>query len=118
MTVIELVPPPDLVDLRAAHVTQLTHKGVKGDWSVRANVTEEELGTFNGRISDEDMFAILRFSRKYELIALNAGIEFQRHKQVEIQMERIQNLTAELEAATAHSDKLAATVERLTRGDK
>jgi len=110
--------PPDLVDLRTAHATQLTHKGVKGDWSVRVNVTEEELGTFNGRISDEDMFAILRFARKYELIALNAGIQFQRHKQLDIQREYTLGLEAELQAAKEHNDKLADTVERLTRGDK
>jgi len=95
----------------------LTSNGVKGDWLIRENITDRELGTFNARISDEDMFAILHFARKYEVEALNAGIEWQKDKQNVMLRDQIARLLAEREAMIARNDELADTLDRLTRGE-
>lgn len=107
----------DLVPLANANAHQLTVKGVKQDWLVRENITDEELATFNARISDEDMFAILNFARKYELAALNAGIAFQKDKQNVLLQEHNARLAGQLEAMIEHNEQLAAAVDRLTRGE-
>lgn len=107
----------DLVPLANANAHQLTVKGVKQDWLIRENISDQELATLNARISDEDMFAILHFARKYELAALNAGIAFQKDKQNKALNEQIARLLGERAAMIEHNEQLAVTVDRLTRGE-
>lgn len=108
----------NLIDLQNAHVTQLTEGNIKGDWMVRQNVTSDDLFTLPPHLSEKDVFTILKFARKFELIAFNTGIHFQKSHQDARLTERVANLEEELQQITEHSDKLAGTVERLTtQGD-
>lgn len=105
----------DYIPLANANAGQGTTNGVKSDWVVRENITGVELGEFNARISDEDMFRILKFARKYELAAFNTGIQFQKDLQNEKLEADIARLTQERQAILKQNEELAATVERLTR---
>lgn len=69
----------DLVDLANAHVTQLTGSDQKKTpWSVEANISNEVLATLDVNYTEAQVFEILDFARKYELLALNSGIQFQK----------------------------------------
>lgn len=81
----------DLIHLQNAHVTQYTYEdGRKSDWSLQMNETNEELFSFPGDWSEEMVFTVLDFARKFELIALNVGINFgakniKKEKDIEIE---------------------------------
>ena len=107
----------DVVPLANANANQTTSDGVKSDWTVRENITDRKLATFNARISDEDMFAILHFARKYELEAFNAGVDFQREKQNSAHKTEVTQLILERGAMIKRNNELAETVDRLTRGE-
>ena len=107
-----------LIDLQHAHVTQETTSGVKGDWFVRKNISSEDLYTLPATISDKDVFIVLRFARQFELVAFNAGIDFQKGKQNALLRDQNIALAAQLEAAVAHSEMLAERVEKFTKGEK
>ena len=109
--------PPDLIQLANCNAHQLTKDGKKGDWIIRENITDAELFRFNGRISDEDMFAIMKFARQYELIALNTGIQHQKGRQDKTLEEANMRLLEESRSILAHNEFLAETVERLTAGE-
>lgn len=106
-----------LIPIAHANAFQLTTDGKKGDWLIRENVTDVELHRFEGRISDQDMFEILRFARKYELEAFNIGIDFQKKTGNALLTQQIAELSAKNEAIIRHNDVLASTVERLTNGE-
>jgi hypothetical protein len=107
----------DKIQLASCNAFQLTEKGKKGDWLIRENITDEELHRFNGRIPDEDMFEILRFARKYEIIAFNAGITMQKEHQCAALQAENDQLRADLGGILARNEELASAVERLSRGD-
>jgi len=107
----------DVVPLANANANQITSNGVKGDWAIRENITDRELATFNARISDEDMFAILHFAREYELAAFNAGVDFQREKQNSAHKIEVTRLILEQGAMIKRNNELAEAVDRLTRGE-
>lgn len=117
MTDTQSTPDIDLVDLANAHVTQHKVGGKKGPWVVLTNIHEEELGQFPGNIPDQVMMDILRFARKYELIALNAGIEFQKGKQNALLLAANKHLVEQIKAVIEHSDKLAERLDTLTKGN-
>ena len=71
----------DLIPLQASHITQLTSNGKKSTWSVQKNITDEELLTFPKHFSEDEIFHIMDFAKKYEMEALTAGITFQKDKQ-------------------------------------
>jgi len=66
----------DLIKLQNANMFQETKEGTKSDWRIRENVTGDTLVTLPANISDQAMFQIMHFARKYELEAFNAGINF------------------------------------------
>ena len=79
----------ELIDLQSANATQLTSNGSKGEWSIKKNITGELIQVLPAIVSDELIFTILDFARKYELIALNAGINFQKGKENELLADNI-----------------------------
>jgi len=98
----------DLIDLAHAHVTQLTADKVgKGPWRVQKNKTNETLFTLDKAYNEKQVFEILDFARKYELIAFNAGIQYQKElsdtywKSIESGLKRV------ITELTAANDKLA-----------
>lgn len=108
--------PKDLVDLAHAHVTQHTNNGVKGEWKLRKNITSENLERFPSTVTDEFMFVILDFARKYELIALNAGIKHGKEITVKVYDELIKKYDHKLTLATKENERLATALdEHITR---
>ncbi len=104
----------DLIDLQQAHVTQTTtEKNGKSAWMVRQNGTSADLFSLPGHLKESDVFTVLDFARKFELIALNAGILFQKDKQNSFLTERISLLTGTVEALKAENERLAAKLEQL-----
>ena len=100
-----------MIDLQSAHVTQLTNEGVKGEWKVRKNITSEDIHTLPAHLSDEQVFGILNFAKKYELIAFNAGIEFQREKQKVFLRDKISGLETLLKDFTEENIRLAELLD-------
>ena len=101
----------ELIDLQSANATQLSDSGVKSDWKINKNVTGEVLQTFPSTVTDELMFSILDFSRKYELIAFNEGITFQKGKENEVLVATIAELQQVNAFLTAENSRLANALE-------
>ena len=66
----------DLIHLQHAHTTQYTDGSEKSNWKVRQNITSEDLAELPAELNEGQVFAILDFARKFELIAFNEGIKF------------------------------------------
>jgi len=104
---------PELIDLQTSHVTQNTNGAVKSDWTVRKNVTGEAIHSFPPVINDALMFNILNFAKKYELIAFNAGINFQKEKQNEYLKAQIDELAGVNNELGIENVRLATILENL-----
>lgn len=102
----------EYIDLQSAHVTQYSNDGVKGDWHVRQNITNDDLFVFPPSISDDLMFQILRFARDYELKAFNSGIKFQKNKQNEFLMAQISELKGINSKLASENERLADILEQ------
>ena len=72
----------ELIPLASAHVNQYTdEKNGKSPWEVQENETNNLLAVLPRTISDGDMFKVLHFARKFELLAFNIGMS---HMQKEL----------------------------------
>jgi hypothetical protein len=106
----------DKIQLANCNAFQLTESGKKGDWVIRENITDEELYRFDGRLADEDVFEIMRFARKYELAAFNAGIQLQKERGCKQLQAENDQLRDDMAGILARNDELADALERATRG--
>lgn len=97
---------PAYIDLQEAHVTQLTESGTKGPWMVRQNATSKDLHELPFNLSDPQVFAVMDFARKFELIAFNAGIDFQKGKQNSCLHEQVSRLKKETQLLTDQKERL------------
>jgi len=71
-----------LIPLQAAHVNQYTAKdGIVSPWEVQENKTNGLLATLPRELTDKQMFKVLHFARKFELLAFNIGMN---HMQSEL----------------------------------
>lgn len=104
---------PELIDLQSAHVTQHTSNGVKTEWTVRKNITKESLHKFPSRLNEVEMFSILNFAKKYELIAFNEGINFQKSKQNAFLQATIKELQINNKNLADENIRLAGILENL-----
>lgn len=102
----------DLIDLQNCNAYQQTNDGNKTDWIIRKNITGEELAKFPLNVSDKLMFSIMDFAKKYELIALNAGIQFQKGRQDESLTQENIALKQNLKAATDRTEQLSNILEK------
>ena len=100
-----------LIDLQAAHVNQYTTQGVKTDWFVEQNITNDSMHTFSNRLTDNDMFSVMDFARKYELIAFNTGITFQKGKQNEVLVAEIAQLKIAIKDLAGENTRLASILD-------
>lgn len=66
----------NLIHLQDAHTTQFTANGEKGPWLVRKNITSEDLAELPKDLTEGEVFSVLDFAKKFELIALNVGIKY------------------------------------------
>ena len=62
----------DLIDLQTASITQSTTEGyIKSEWTVQKNITNEKLFELPKNFNETEIFKIMEFARKFELIAFN-----------------------------------------------
>lgn len=106
----------ELIKLASAHATQLSSKGKKTGWSVEANITNEKLVELPQKLKEQEVFLILNFARKYELEALNIGIDFQKKKNNAYMQEKINLLTRTNEALIEENERLATVLDKMTKG--
>ncbi len=105
----------EFIHLQNSHVNQQTQGHVKSPWSVQKNITNEELAEFPPHIQDNDMFLIMNFAKKFELIAFNEGINFGKKRQNDILNPFIEELKHNLKLAREENERLAETLDRLTK---
>ncbi len=104
----------ELIDLQSAHITQGTNGINKTEWEVKKNITEESLYILPKRFSEKEVFLVMNFAKKYELIAFNAGIKFQKGKQNEVLTEQIKNLKQAVSNLAEENERLADVLDKLT----
>lgn len=104
---------PDLIDLQSAHMTQHEGKDGKTDWSVEKNITNERMTLLPSRLNEGEVFSIMRFAKKYELIAFNTGINFQKNKQNTFMKATIKELQKNNSELAAENIRLVGILENL-----
>ena len=107
----EYIMTTELIDLQSANATQLSNNGVKGAWSIKKNISGELLQVLPATVSDELVFTILDFAKKYELIAFNAGIKFQKGKENEVLSTNIIELKHTINELITENNRLADILE-------
>ncbi|RLD00697.1 MAG: hypothetical protein DRI46_06805 [Chloroflexi bacterium] len=101
----------EYIDIQHCNVHQTTLEGVKSDWVVRKNITGEPLYSFPGHYDEQTIFLFLDFAKKFELIAFNAGINFQKRKQNLALKEDNRVLKLNLAGAIKRTEQLSNMVE-------
>jgi len=66
--------PEVLIPLAAAHVNQYTTSEGKSPWEVQENETNGLLATLPRNFTEAEVFRVLHFARKFELLAFNIGM--------------------------------------------
>ena len=64
-----------LIPLAAAHVNQYTTPKGKSPWEVQENETNGLLATLPRNFTEAEVFRVLHFARKFELLAFNIGMK-------------------------------------------
>ena len=103
----------DLIQLATANVTQNTTGHEKTEWIVKENITEATLASLPKHLSESDIFAIIGFARKYELSALNIGINFQKGKQNEVLVNKLKVLESACKEMADENERLSGLLENL-----
>lgn len=101
----------DLIDLQHAHATQ--HGGTGNPWKVEANISNAALDELPGTFTEAQVFEALRFARKFEQLAFEAGIAFQKKTSDRIYRSRIEKLATINQEATNENQRLAAKLMTL-----
>ena len=66
----------NIIDLAGTYVAQNTSGHIKTEWKVNLNGTETTIQTFPSHFTENEIFAIMDFAKKYELEAFNKGVRF------------------------------------------
>lgn len=107
---------PRLVDLQTAYVTQHTTENGKQDWIVY-NEDKEQIAILPKELDERQAISYLHFARRFELVAFNKGVQFQKDK-VPSDMKELQKLvkqlTLEKEEMKNYNIKLANELDKLT----
>ena len=103
----------DIIHLQHAHVTQ--HSDSKGNspWRVNKNITNETMAELPQHFSEEEVFAIMHFARKFELIAFNEGIGHGKKVTREVYEQKIQFGDEQLRLAREENERLANKLMQL-----
>ena len=105
----------DIIDLQHSHVTQNTSGTKKTPWRVQKNITNDELAQLPAHLTDSEVFAIMRFAKKFELLAFNRGIRFGKEKQMETYKPLLIEYELKLKLARDENERLADVLDRLTK---
>lgn len=108
----------NIIDLAAAHVTQYSDTKGKSKWHVRQNITSKDLFELPGELTEAQVFKIMNFARKFELIAFNAGITFGKQKIKDIYDPVIAQLRANLELAKQENERLADILQKHIKSEE
>lgn len=103
------------VDLASAYAQQLTNDGKKGEWIVY-NQKKEKIHSFPKDKNEKEVMELIHFGRKFELLAFNAGIEFQKAKVPETittLQKMVMKLTNNNKEMTARNEMLANELDKL-----
>lgn len=105
----------EMIDLQHSHVTQSLTGHKKSPWSVQQNITNKELAQLPAHLTDDVVFAIMRFAKKYELLAFNRGIEFGKDVQMAVYQPLIDQLNKKIKLGREENERLAEALDRLTK---
>ena len=109
----EILEMPELIELQGANVKVTpNHGGLT--WRVRKNITGETLQVFKANITEQFMFQILGFARKYELKAFNTGIKFQKNNQNKLLVSQANDLKATISKLAQENERLANILDKMT----
>jgi len=97
----------DLIHLQNAHATQHTNDGLKTTWKVLTNETEKLLYELPAGWDDKTLFEALDFAKKFELIALNVGINHGVREELKRFTTEKGNLLKVIDGLTKSNEKLA-----------
>lgn len=102
--------------LKTAYVQQLTtEKDGKGDW-ILYNEKDEEIHRFPANWDEHKVMSVVNFGRKFELLAFNKGIEFQK-KQQPLEHKSLQNIAKNLkienERLLKENEKIGNELDRI-----
>ena len=101
----------DLIPLQRAHVNQYTTSEGKSPWEVQENETNGLLATLPRDLTETQVFQVLHFARKFELLALNIGLTHSHRELIaswNLEKENLLFVIKGLETAnTKLADKLA-----------
>lgn len=103
------------IKLAHANATQITSKGQKSDWVVKANITGEELGTLPSKLTENEVFSILDLARKYELEAFNIGINFGKQEYKKVYEPQIKQLQSNLQRAKNENERISEALDKATK---
>ena len=107
--------PKQLLKLQTCHTTQHTNEGTKSDWSIEENMTNNVIHILPRKLRDKEVLEVVNFAKKYELEAFNIGIKFQKEQQNSFLLAQISELTNNIKGLAAENEKLANTLDNLTR---
>ena len=102
-----------LIPLSTAHVNQYTTNEGKSPWEVQENETNGLLAVLPREFTDQQMFRVLDFARKFELLAFNIGMKNMQNELVprfEVEKSNLVKVIKELERA---NEKLANKLGQL-----
>jgi len=105
----------ELVKMAHAHVNQHSKGSEKTDWFIRENATEDLLGELPKKLNEKEVFYILNLVRKYELDALNVGIDYGKKQYKEVFDKETIKLRDNLKAATVENERLAEVLDEVTK---
>ena len=99
----------DLIDLQNAHVTK--HPGAGQPWKVEANISNDPLARLTGSFTESQVFEVLGFARKFEQLAFNAGVAFQKTYSAAMYKGQIEQLKEMNTRAGRENERLANIIE-------
>lgn len=109
----------DYIKLQNSHVTQLSEGHIKSEWTVKENITGDSLQIFPNTIDENTMFSIMDFAKKYELIAFNEGIKFDKQKTLDVYSPKLEQLEERIILMKKENERLATALEEeMLRGSE
>ena len=107
----------DFIDLQTAYATQtITESDGKGEWVIY-NIDKKEIYRLPKEWTEKQVMTAIHLGRKFELIAFNKGIEFQKSKNpetIKTLQSMVVNLTADKDIMKKENIKLSDELDKLT----
>jgi len=105
-----------LVELATAYATQTTtERNGKGEWVVY-NTAKEIIFRFPKGWTEKEVMFVIHFGRKFELIAFNKGVNFQKDlnpKKMKALQDMVSNFEGDREQMISRNKMLAGELEKL-----